>query len=184
MFYCYVLRSRKTERRYIGSCEDLNERIRRHNAGDSKATKHGMPWVLVHSEAFATRAQATRRERYYKTGRGREQLDTFTVERSPRRQVGGSNPLAPIFIQGSARGLRAATGGLANRSSCFVSNVLTPNSARAVFPPRTRLRFAGSRNQPLDRVRSARPRNISNRDAKNRGRLRWSRDALHMIPSV
>jgi len=108
----------------------------------------------------------------------------ITVERSPRRQVGGSNPLAPIFIQGSARGLRAATGGLANRSSCFVSNVLTPNSARAVFPPRTRLRFAGSRNQPLDRVRSARPRNISNRDAKNRGRLRWSRDALHMIPSV
>jgi len=77
MFYCYVLRSRKTGRRYIGSCEDLNERIRRHNAGDSKATKHGVPWVLVHSEAFATRAQATRRERYYKTGRGREQLDTL-----------------------------------------------------------------------------------------------------------
>ena len=75
MFYCYVIRSRKTGRRYIGSCEDLNERIRRHNAGDSKATKHGVPWVLVHSEGFATRAEASRRERYYKTGRGRDQLD-------------------------------------------------------------------------------------------------------------
>ena len=75
MFYCYVIRSRKTGRRYIGSCEDLNERIRRQNAGDSKATKHGVPWVLVHSEGFATRAEATRRERYYKTGRGRDQLD-------------------------------------------------------------------------------------------------------------
>ena len=71
MFYCYVLRSRKTERRYIGSCEDLNERIRRHNAGDSKATKHAVPWVLVQSEGFAIRAEASRRERYYKTGRGR-----------------------------------------------------------------------------------------------------------------
>ena len=75
MFYCYVLRSRKTGRRYVGSCEDLNERIRCHNAGDSKATKHGVPWVLVHSEGFASRAEATRRERYYKTGRGRDQLD-------------------------------------------------------------------------------------------------------------
>jgi GIY-YIG catalytic domain len=46
-----VLRSQKTGRRYVGSCEDLTERLRRHNAGDSKATKHGVPWVLVHSES-------------------------------------------------------------------------------------------------------------------------------------
>ena len=57
MFYCYVLRSRKTGRRYVGSCENLTERIRRHNAGDSNATKHGVPRVLVHSESFATRSE-------------------------------------------------------------------------------------------------------------------------------
>ncbi|PYK08044.1 MAG: hypothetical protein DME65_14930 [Verrucomicrobia bacterium] len=39
MSYCYVLRIQKTGRRYVGSCEDLTERLRRHNAGDSKATK-------------------------------------------------------------------------------------------------------------------------------------------------
>jgi hypothetical protein len=38
-----------------------------------KATQHGVPWSLVHSESFASRA--VRRERYYKTGRGREELD-------------------------------------------------------------------------------------------------------------
>ena len=43
MFYCYVLPSRKTGRRYVGSCENLTERIRRHNAGDSNPTKHGVP---------------------------------------------------------------------------------------------------------------------------------------------
>ena len=75
MFYCYVLRSRKTGRRYVGSCKDVAERIHRHHAGESKATKHGVPWVLLHGEGFATRAEATRRERYYKTGRGRDQLD-------------------------------------------------------------------------------------------------------------
>jgi hypothetical protein len=49
MFYCYILRSHKTGRRYVGSCENLSERIRRHNASDSKATKHGVPWVLLQS---------------------------------------------------------------------------------------------------------------------------------------
>ena len=74
MFYCYVLRSQKTGRRYVGSCENLTARIRRPNAGDSKATKHGAPWALVHTETFATRSEAVQRERYYKTGRGRDEL--------------------------------------------------------------------------------------------------------------
>jgi putative endonuclease len=95
MFYCYVLLSQKTGRRYVGSCENLTERIRRHNAGDSKATKHGLPWVVLHSEIFDKRSGAAQRERYYKTGRGRDELDKKLSERSPRRQVGGSNPLAP-----------------------------------------------------------------------------------------
>jgi putative endonuclease len=95
MFFCYVLLSQKTGHRYVGSCENLDERIRRHNAGDSKATKHGVPWVLLHSETFGTRSAAVLRERYYKTGRGRDELHKKAAERSPRRQVGGSNPLAP-----------------------------------------------------------------------------------------
>ena len=41
MFYCYVLLSRKTGRRHVRSCENLSEQIRRLNADDSKATKHG-----------------------------------------------------------------------------------------------------------------------------------------------
>ena len=73
MFYCYVLLSQKTGRRYLGSCENLTERIRRRNAGDSKATKHGVPWVLLYSESFDTRSGAGQRERYY--CRGRDELD-------------------------------------------------------------------------------------------------------------
>ena len=77
MFYCYVLRSQKNGRRYVGSCENLAERIRRQNAGDSKATKHGVPWILVYSETFASRSEAAQRERYFKTGRGRDELDNL-----------------------------------------------------------------------------------------------------------
>ena len=75
MFYCYVLRSNKTGRRYVGSCEDLDERVRRHNAGESKATKHGTPWILIQAEEFQTRSEAAQRERYYKTGQGRDELN-------------------------------------------------------------------------------------------------------------
>ena len=75
MFHVYVLKSEKTGRRYVGSCENLETRVRRHNLGHSKATRHGVPWTLVHSETFSNRVDATGRERYYKSGRGRDELD-------------------------------------------------------------------------------------------------------------
>jgi putative endonuclease len=75
MFHVYVLRSAKTGRRYVGSCEDVARRLRCHNHGESKATKHGIPWTLIHTENFETRSDAMKRERYYKTGRGHDELD-------------------------------------------------------------------------------------------------------------
>ena len=75
MFHVYVLRSEKTGRRYVGSSQDLEKRLREHNSGQSLATRHGAPWKLIHHEEFPTRAEAVRRERFYKTGKGRETLD-------------------------------------------------------------------------------------------------------------
>ena len=45
MFHVHILRSAKTRRRYVGSCEDLDDRLRRYNSGESKATRHGIPWT-------------------------------------------------------------------------------------------------------------------------------------------
>jgi len=33
------------------------------------------PWTLIHSESSPNRAQTTRKERYYKSGRGRDELE-------------------------------------------------------------------------------------------------------------
>ena len=74
-FFVYVLRSEKTQRRYVGSCQDMGVRLQQHNGGQSKATRHGIPWRLVYHETLATRAEAVARERYFKTGRGRDELD-------------------------------------------------------------------------------------------------------------
>ncbi len=79
MFHVYVLRSEKTERRYVGSSRDIEVRLQQHNSGQSLATKHGAPWRLIYQEEFSTRAEAVRRERFYKTGRGREFLDQLNA---------------------------------------------------------------------------------------------------------
>ncbi|MBA3960730.1 MAG: GIY-YIG nuclease family protein [Chthoniobacterales bacterium] len=79
MFHLYVLRSSKTGRRYVGSCENIEARLERHNAGHSKATRSGTPWVVVHEESFPSRAEAVRKERHFKTGRGRDELERLGV---------------------------------------------------------------------------------------------------------
>ena len=75
MFHCYVLRSLKTGRRYVGSCENLEARIECDSSGKVAATKPGIPWMMVHMEGFNTRRQAVSGELYYKTGRSRDDLD-------------------------------------------------------------------------------------------------------------
>ena len=81
MYFVYVLWSPSAGRSYVGSTKNVVERLRRHNAGHSKSTRHGIPWTPVHIEAFATRTEAMRRERHYKTGKGREELARIRAQR-------------------------------------------------------------------------------------------------------
>jgi putative endonuclease len=73
-FCTYVLKSSKTGRHYTGSCQDLDERFAYHNEGYSLAARGGLPWVVVYREPHATREAACARERYFKTGAGRDEL--------------------------------------------------------------------------------------------------------------
>jgi putative endonuclease len=73
-FFVYVLKSDADGKHYVGATQDLERRIALHNAGLYRYTKAHLPWRLVYSESCATRSEAMKRERYYKTGRGREDL--------------------------------------------------------------------------------------------------------------
>lgn len=73
-YVVYVLQSQVTGRLYVGSTGNLTDRLARHNRGQSKSTRHGVPWQLVHCEGYSERSQAVQQERYYKTGRGWETL--------------------------------------------------------------------------------------------------------------
>lgn len=78
MYYVYVLYSFRIDRFYTGHCQDTGDRFIRHNQGRSKSTKTGVPWVMVHSEAFDTRSKAIHRERQIKAMKSRAYLVKIT----------------------------------------------------------------------------------------------------------
>jgi putative endonuclease len=88
MFWTYVLRSRSSGRYYTGSTSDLEVRLQQHNNDESTSTKNRGPWELVYHEEFGTLPEAVRRERYFKTGQGREELKKVLESRESRGSVG------------------------------------------------------------------------------------------------
>jgi putative endonuclease len=77
MYYVYVLQSQKDKRKYTGQTEDLERRLKEHNNGNGlgRSTKNGRPWKLLYFEEFETRREAMRREKYLKSGAGRDELN-------------------------------------------------------------------------------------------------------------
>jgi len=71
MFYVYIIQSEKDGRLYKGMTQNLENRIREHNRGKTKTTKHFKPWKLLYYEEFPDRIQARAREKYFKSGGGR-----------------------------------------------------------------------------------------------------------------
>ncbi|MGB9773176.1 MAG: GIY-YIG nuclease family protein [Bacteroidota bacterium] len=57
-----MIRSSRTGSYYVGSTEDLWNRLGEHNSGENKSTRSGIPWVLVQVEEFPTRSEARNKE--------------------------------------------------------------------------------------------------------------------------
>lgn len=73
--YCfYVIQSQLDFRLYKGLSKDLERRISEHNSGKTRSTKPYKPWVLVYFEEFDNFEDALKREKYFKSGSGREFL--------------------------------------------------------------------------------------------------------------
>ena len=62
MFYMYILKSLKDGKLYIGSCNDLESRLKKHNSGQVKSTKNRIPFKIVYYEAYADEGEARHRE--------------------------------------------------------------------------------------------------------------------------
>ncbi len=65
-YYTYILYSYSKDRYYIGSCEDLDSRLKHHNAGATPSTKSGRPWKIAWFEKHQTKTEAILQERLIK----------------------------------------------------------------------------------------------------------------------
>ena len=81
MYFCYILFSKSKNRFYVGHTSDLDDRLARHNEGRSSATKHGVPWELVYTEKFESRAEAMARESEIKSWKSSKRIRELLGER-------------------------------------------------------------------------------------------------------
>ena len=74
MIFVYAIKSLSRNYLYVGMTNDLERRIAEHNNGENKSTKAYRPFKLIYSETFPDRISARAKEKYLKSGIGKEFL--------------------------------------------------------------------------------------------------------------
>ena len=77
MFFVYALKSQTRNYIYVGLTDNVERRLNQHNSGYERTTKPYVPFKVVLVETFDTRELARRREKYLKSGIGKEFLKTL-----------------------------------------------------------------------------------------------------------
>lgn len=72
MYYVYVLKSKDFDWHYTGITNNLERRLYEHNLGKMKSTKARKPYIIIYSEICSDRITARSKEKYLKSGIGRE----------------------------------------------------------------------------------------------------------------
>ena len=74
MFYVYVLKSTLRNYIYVGLTNDVNRRVNQHNNKRERTTRAYAPFEIMLIEEYDSRAEARKREKYLKSGFGKEYL--------------------------------------------------------------------------------------------------------------
>jgi putative endonuclease len=70
----YAIESLVDGRIYVGFTGNVENRLKEHNQGKTRSTKAYKPWVLIYWELAINREEARKREKYLKSGIGKEFL--------------------------------------------------------------------------------------------------------------
>ncbi len=73
MFFVYI-RSEVNGYFYVGLTHSVSNRVIQHNKGMTRSTKPYRPWKLFFFEKYETRAEARNREKYLKSGIGKDYI--------------------------------------------------------------------------------------------------------------
>ena len=74
MYQVYAISSEIKSYIYVGLTNNLKKRVERHNKGYEKTTKPYRPFKLIYTEKCEDRIEARKREKYLKSGVGKEFL--------------------------------------------------------------------------------------------------------------
>ena len=74
MYYVYAISSLERNYIYVGLTDNLERRFFEHNNGKNKTTKPYLPFKIIYTEEFETRLEARQKEKYFKSGIGKEKL--------------------------------------------------------------------------------------------------------------
>ena len=83
-FHVYVLWSIRLAKTYVGMTSNLEARINAHNLANKGWTLRGRPWQLIYSETFRDKSSALLREKYFKSGVGRQFIQTIIKSKNLR----------------------------------------------------------------------------------------------------
>ncbi len=70
MWHVYILKSIKDGGYYIGSTGNIEQRLKKHNAGGTISTRNRRPFELIYKELYHTKSEALIRERHIKSYKG------------------------------------------------------------------------------------------------------------------
>ena len=73
-YYVYCIKSNRKNWLYVGMTNDIDRRIRQHQAGYSKSTAHYRPFKLIFKERYPDSNTARAREKYLKTSSGKRYI--------------------------------------------------------------------------------------------------------------
>ncbi|MDP7247384.1 MAG: GIY-YIG nuclease family protein [Candidatus Peribacteraceae bacterium] len=73
-WYVYVLRSERDNKFYIGNTNNLKRRVSEHQKGKNTSTSKRLPVELVYFEGHLSKEDAIRREKYFKSAKGKTTL--------------------------------------------------------------------------------------------------------------
>lgn len=69
-----MLKSLEYEKTYVGITNDIERRLKEHNAGKSDYTRKFIPWKIVYKEELNNRKIAREKEKYFKSAAGRKKV--------------------------------------------------------------------------------------------------------------
>ena len=72
MYFAYIIKSVSTGKIYTGHTNSLERRLMEHNFRNNRFTSNKGPWELVYKEEHPNRSLAMKREKFLKSGKGRE----------------------------------------------------------------------------------------------------------------